>query len=514
MQSISSLNVVDLLLDAVCVVNPDSTIVFVSPAFERIFGYTPAEVVGRRMLDMVHPDDLRATAQQALSVMDGQPQLQYENRYLHKNGSTVHIGWTARWLPDRQVRLAVAHDITARKFVESMQSVIYTISEAAHTTHNLQALFEQIHQIIGGLLPATHFAVALYDASTDVLSFPYHVNQHTPAPAPRALAHDPLCAQVIHSGRTVLITPETRTAQAAKATQAATSTAGTPTPPVTPFALHPGAEADTSAPGHPSPTPLYWLGVPLRTPNGAVGALVLQSYSEQDRYTEKDQELLQFVSTQVASAIERKQMHERLAHMAQYDQLTRLPNRQLFLDRLKTAMARAPREQRLLSLLFLDLDRFKEVNDTLGHAMGDLLLQRIAQRLLECVRSSDTVARLGGDEFVVLLESGHAREHALAVAEKILAAFGKPFELNGTPLVIQPSIGVALYPEHGSEEHHLVGHADEAMYVAKKSGGNRVCLAHPISADAGFGPTESRVATPHPTHPGNPIHPGHSDHRS
>ena len=514
MQSISSLNVVDLLLDAVCVVNPDSTIVFVSPAFERILGYTPAEVVGRRMLDMVHPDDLRATEQQAQSVMDGQPQLQYENRYLHKNGSTVHIGWTARWLPDRQVRLAVAHDITARKFVESMQSVIYTISEAAHTTHNLQALFEQIHQIIGGLLPATHFAVALYDASTDVLSFPYHVNQHTPAPAPRALAHDPLCAQVIHSGRTVLITPETRTAQAAKATQAATSTAGTPTPPVTPFALHPGAEADTSAPGHPSPTPLYWLGVPLRTPNGAVGALVLQSYSEQDRYTEKDQELLQFVSTQVASAIERKQMHERLAHMAQYDQLTRLPNRQLFLDRLKTAMARAPREQRLLSLLFLDLDRFKEVNDTLGHAMGDLLLQRIAQRLLECVRSSDTVARLGGDEFVVLLESGHAREHALAVAEKILAAFGKPFDLGGTPLVIQPSIGVALYPEHGSEEHHLVGHADEAMYVAKKSGGNRVCLAHPISADDGFGPTESRVATPHPTHPGNPIHPGHSDHRS
>ena len=509
MQSISSLNVVDLLLDAVCVVNPDSTIVFVSPAFERIFGYTPAEVVGRRMLDMVHPDDLRATAQQALSVMDGQPQLQYENRYLHKNGSTVHIGWTARWLPDRQVRLAVAHDITARKFVESMQSVIYTISEAAHTTHNLQALFEQIHQIIGGLLPATHFAVALYDASTDVLSFPYHVNQHMPAPAPVALAKDPLCAQVIRSGRTVLITPETRTAQAAKATQAATSTAGTPTPPVTPFALHPGAEADTSAPGHPSPTPLYWLGVPLRTPNGAVGALVLQSYSEQDRYTEKDQELLQFVSTQVASAIERKQMHERLAHMAQYDQLTRLPNRQLFLDRLKTAMARARREQRLLSLLFLDLDRFKEVNDTLGHAMGDLLLQRIAQRLLECVRSSDTVARLGGDEFVVLRESGHAREHALAVAEKILAAFGKPFDLGGTPLVIQPSIGVALYPEHGSEEHHLVGHADEAMYVAKKSGGNRVCLAHPISADAGFGPTENLVASPHPSHPSHPSHPGH-----
>ncbi len=449
MHSISSLNVVDLLLDAVCMVKADSTIVFVSPAFERIFGYTPAEVVGRRMLDMVHPDDLPMTEQEAQSVMDGNLQLRFENRYVHKNGSTVHIGWTARWLPDRQVRLAVAHDITERKFVESIQSVIYRISEAAHTTQNLQALFEKIHQIIGSLLPASHFAVALYDADTDVLHFPYHVNQHIPAPPPKALAQDPLCAQVIQHARTVLITPERR------------------------------AQADALPAEHPNPAPLYWLGVPLQTPNGAVGALVLQSYSEQDRFTEKDQELLQYVSTQVASAIERQQMHDRLAHMAQYDQLTRLPNRQLFLDRLKTAMARARREQHLLALLFLDLDRFKDVNDTLGHAMGDLLLQRVAQRLMDAVRGSDTVARLGGDEFVVLLEGGQAPEHATAAAEKILSAFGHPFDLEGHPQLIKPSIGVAIYPDHGGEEHHLLGHADEAMYVSKKNGGNQVQVARP-----------------------------------
>ncbi|MNV52903.1 Cyclic di-GMP phosphodiesterase Gmr [compost metagenome] len=225
--------------------------------------------------------------------------------------------------------------------------------------------------------------------------------------------------------------------------------------------------------------PLYWLGVPLQTQKGAIGALVLESYTEQARYTEKDKELLQFVSTQVAAAIERKQMHERLEHMAQYDQLTHLPNRQLFLDRLKTALARARRDQSLLSLLFLDLDDFKQVNDSLGHAMGDLLLQRVAQRLLECVRGSDTVARLGGDEFVVLLEGGHAREHAAAAADKILVAFGQPFDLEGIRLSIQPSIGVAIYPEHGGEEHRLLGHADEAMYLSKKSGGNQVRVASP-----------------------------------
>ncbi|WP_010458961.1 sensor domain-containing protein [Acidovorax radicis] len=457
MQSIPSQNVVDLLLDAVCVVHVDSTIEFVSPAFERIFGYAPQEVIGKRMLDMVHPEDLAITQRQAQRVMEGHLQLQFENRYVRKDGSIAHIRWTARWLPDKQLRLAVAHDITERKFTESMQAVIYAISEAAHTTQNLQALFQHIHQIIGRLLPATDFAVALYDACSDSLSFPYHVNEPGPAPTPTTLVQDALCAEVIRSGRTLLLTPDNPPPSDNTGTLEAL--------------LHQQLPHERA--------PLYWLGVPLQTQKGAIGALVLQSYNEQGRYTEKDKELLQFVSTQVAAAIERKQMHERLEHMAQYDQLTHLPNRQLFLDRLKTALARARRDQSLLSLLFLDLDRFKQVNDTLGHAMGDLLLQRVAQRLLECVRGSDTVARLGGDEFVVLLESGHAREHAAAAAEKILAAFGQPFDLEGIHLTIQPSIGVSIYPEHGGEEHHLLGHADEAMYLSKKNGGNQVRVASP-----------------------------------
>lgn len=456
MQSISSLNLVDLLLDAVCVVQVDSTIVFVSPAFERIFGYAPDEVVGRRMLDMVHPEDLAATQRQAQNVTHGELQLQFENRYVRKDGTIAHIRWTARWLPDKQVRLAVAHDITERKATESMQAVVYAISEAAHTTHNLQALFQQIHQIIGRLLPATNFAVALYDPQDDRLSFPYHVNEHLPAPGPMALADDARYAEVIRGGTTLLIKPEAAVAQAAHW-------------PPAPYA--PGAAATATQ------RPLYWLGAPLQTRRGPLGALVLQSYTEQGRYTDKDKELLQFVSTQVAAAIERKQMYERLEHMAQYDQLTHLPNRQLFLDRLKTALARARRDQTVLSLLFIDLDRFKDVNDTLGHAMGDLLLQRVAQRLLECVRASDTVARLGGDEFVVLLEGNQAREQATAAADKILVAFGRDFDLEGQRLCIQPSIGVAIYPEHGGEEHRLLGHADEAMYLSKRSGGNQVRVA-------------------------------------
>ena len=442
MQSISSQNVVDLLLDAVCVVQRDSTIEFVSPAFERIFGYRPDEVLGKRMLDMVHPDDVAMTAQQAQRVTEGHLQLQFENRYVRKDGSIAHVRWTARWLPEQQVRLAVAHDITERKFTESMQAAIYAISEAAHATQNLQALFRHIHEIVGKLLPASHFAVALYDAAQDALSFPYLASASADAES-EIQVRNALCTEVIRSGNTVLLTPHA------------------------PVNLE-------HAPLPQGGTPQHWLGAPLPTLNGPIGALVLRSDGgERGRYTEKDKELLQFVSTQVAAAIERKQMHQRLEHMAQYDQLTHLPNRQLFLDRLRMALSRVRRDQGVLSLLFIDLDGFKQVNDTMGHAMGDLLLQRVAQRLQDCVRDSDTVARLGGDEFVVLLEGAQA----LKVAEKILASFGQPFDLDGVRLHVQPSIGIASHPDHGGEAHHLLGHADAAMYLAKKSGGNRVHVA-------------------------------------
>lgn len=450
MQRISSLNIVDLLLDAVCIVEADSTIIFVSPAFERIFGYAPHEVTGKRMLDMVHPEDLPATQDQAQRITGGQLQLHFENRYIRKDGRIAHIRWTARRLEEHNVRLAVAHDITERKSTEALQAAVYGISEAAHTEQTLESLCSRIHQIIGRLLPAANFSVALYDAPAQTLGFPYHASEHHhPAPPALPLAEAPLHAEVIRTGRTLLLTPGAAEAH------------GSPWP-------EHGARA---------PRPHSWLGVPLQTPQGVLGVLVLQAYSEQSQYTDKDKELLQFVSTQVAAAVERKQTLERLRQMAQYDQLTGLPNRQLFLDRLQTALARARRDGRRLSLLFIDLDRFKEVNDTLGHAAGDLLLQRVAQRLLECVRASDTVARLGGDEFVVLIEGVHSAEQAGGTAEKILAAFGDAFDLGGHRRHILPSIGVSVYPDHSDEAHGLLVHADGAMYRSKKGGGNRICVA-------------------------------------
>lgn len=454
MQNISFLNVVNLLLDAVCMVRPDSSIVFVSPAFERIFGYAPQEVIGRRMLDMVHPDDLEATRNQAESVMDGVLQLRFENRYVRKDGRIVHIRWSARWLPDEQLRLAVAHDITERKVHEARQAAIYAISEAAHAAQTLDSLFQSIHLIIGRLLVATNFSVLLRDTDSQALRCAYHANEHSAAPDTLLCESDERCAQVL-SGKTVLVTPQ----------DAQTRPAGT------------GARA------YAQPAPLYWLGTPLHTQHGVMGALVLQSYAEHEPFTEQDKELLQFVSGQVAIAIERKQMHEKLEYLAQFDVLTRLPNRMVLMDRLQIALARACRDGTLVSLLFVDLDDFKRVNDSLGHAMGDLLLQRVAGRLQGCVRASDTVARLGGDEFVVLLESGHHKDHAHTVAHKILAAFSHPFDLEGNLLHMYPSIGTALYPDDGGDAAALLEHADRSMYLCKQAGGGAVQPASAPAAD-------------------------------
>src|SRR3569623_1612547 len=429
-----SIHFMDLLLDAVCAVDAEGRFVLASAACERGFGYTPGETIGRAMMAMVHPEDRPRTQKMAARGMAGQPVTHFENRYLRKDGQTVHIMWSARWSEADQLRIAVARDITDRKHVESMQAALYAISEAAHTTEDLSAQFREIPQIIGGLLPATNFYVALYDECRDELRFPYYVDEHEHAPVPLKLDSDPLLGEVIRTGQALLLAPETTTVAPASTEIA--------------LALHAN----------------YWLGVPLSSLYGTIGALVERSYTGAIRYTDKDKELLKFVSTQIAATIERKQMYARLENLAQYDQLTGLPNRELLQDRLRIALVKARRDNKPLCLLYLDLDKFKQENDSLGHAAGDLLLQIAAQRLKTCERESDTVGRIGGVEFIVLLERISYERDALVIADKIRIALNQTFTLGNQNLKISPSIGVALYPQHGSNEKELLNHADKAMY--------------------------------------------------
>ncbi|MBI2311406.1 MAG: diguanylate cyclase [Betaproteobacteria bacterium] len=173
-----------------------------------------------------------------------------------------------------------------------------------------------------------------------------------------------------------------------------------------------------------------------------------------------------------ADITERRKDQERLAFLAQYDALTGLTNRSLFRDRLELALARARRSERLVGLLFLDLDDFKEINDTLGHKVGDEVLCVVAARLRRCVREVDTVARLGGDEFTVVLEGLAHVDQISAVAEKILATVREPIPVEGRELHTTTSIGITVYPFDVDDLEHLLQNADKAMYQAKRGGRN------------------------------------------
>jgi diguanylate cyclase (GGDEF)-like protein/PAS domain S-box-containing protein len=170
--------------------------------------------------------------------------------------------------------------------------------------------------------------------------------------------------------------------------------------------------------------------------------------------------------------IERRQAEARVHHMAYHDSLTGLPNRALLSDRLDRAMLAAQRFERKLAVMFIDLDRFKTINDSLGHMTGDQLLKEVASRLCRAVRASDTVARLGGDEFVVLVPGIRTPEEAGQVAEKIIEALSEGFPLERRNLHITPSIGISVYPDDGNDVEALMRNADSAMYHAKANGRN------------------------------------------
>lgn len=435
--------IIDMLVDAICVVDEEGRFVYVSAAFERIFGYTPREVVGRGMIDLVHPDDRARTLESARAVMAGKPNTHFENRYMRKDGTIVHIMWSARWSARDRLRIAVARDVTERKRAEARQASLYDIAQAAHSADSISELYRRIHEIIGRLLPAGNFYVALCDDERAAVYFPYHVDRHDKRPRPQSMDADLLTTRVIRTGKAVLATPGTRAATGHGCGHAA----------------------------------LYWLGVPLETSDGVIGMLAVQSYDPDVRIGDADMEWLQFASGQVAAAIARKQMEEKLRHSALHDPLTGLPNRLLLQQHLQAAQGLSAPGSGSIALIYLDLDDFKHVNDTLGHATGDELLRCVAQRLVESVRSTDTVTRMGGDEFVILLTEMSTPACVAAVAAKVLAAISRPFRLAGREVCITASLGSIEDTSAELDLERMLTCADQAMYRAKGEGGNRACMA-------------------------------------
>lgn len=384
----------DLLLDVVFLVEESGRIAYVNPACTAVFGYPPEEMVGRQILDFIHPGDLQRTLAEIGQIVAGRHGVGFENRYLRKDGSVAHIMWTARWSEEDQLRIGVARDITDRKMAEQRLAGMLALSTAAHGAESVESLFASFHALLQDMMPLRGLAAVLE--------------------------------------------PGARVAYAAT-----TPGAG-------------GTVADTS----------HWYAEPMSTPGMKFGELRFD-VERAAVLSAHDRDVLQFAAAQAAAVIERLALHADLAYAARYDELTGLPNRRLFQDRMQSAFARSRRDRTRGALLFIDLDDFKRVNDDHGHAIGDQLLQTVAHRISICVRECDTVARIGGDEFVALLENVDTMEQAEAIAAKIHKAIGKPLPLAGVRMQAAASIGIALYPEHGDAADHLMRYADQAMYACK-----------------------------------------------
>jgi diguanylate cyclase (GGDEF)-like protein len=199
-----------------------------------------------------------------------------------------------------------------------------------------------------------------------------------------------------------------------------------------------------------TPVDVVLAGSPIRVRNQLVGAVAVYN-----------------------DISERKEMERKLSHIATHDSLTDLPNRMLFKDRLDLSIQQARINQSKVAIMMLDLDRFKEINDTLGHSVGDEVLQMVGDRLKKNLRNSDTVARMGGDEFMLILPNLIGEKNATSIAEKLLHSFTEPIEIAKHELHITLSIGVALYPDDGEEGETLIKNADIAMYQSKQGGRNQ-----------------------------------------
>jgi len=220
-----------------------------------------------------------------------------------------------------------------------------------------------------------------------------------------------------------------------------------------------------------------------------LGALAL-FFRKPSGPSEKDRQLCEICANLAGIAIESRASEEKIRYLAHYDGLTSLPNRFLFKEYLDLALRTARRHDNKFAVLFLDLDKFKEINDTLGHDAGDIALCEIASRLRSCLRHTDKIARMGGDEFYVLIEELEDARYAADVANKLLEAASQPILIGDKECKLSVSIGIAIYPDDGSDGPTLLKNADKAMYKAKDLGKNgfQTC-SNPDSGDAALLPS-------------------------
>jgi diguanylate cyclase (GGDEF)-like protein len=218
------------------------------------------------------------------------------------------------------------------------------------------------------------------------------------------------------------------------------------------------------------------LILPIENNNNVYGCLVLQSVTENKAWSTIDKNSLMIITNIIAGTIERIQQEKQINYMAFYDMLTGLPNRTLFKDRLNQAVMLAERKSEIIAVVLLDLDHFKNVNDTIGYEGGDELIVQVAEKLTSSMRKSDTVSRFGGDEFLIMAHHIRNINDVHTIADKVISIFKTPFTLRNQEVYVSASVGIAVYPYDGDDADTLIKNADIAMYEAKAKGKGQYCL--------------------------------------
>ena len=467
---------VDLSPDAI-VIFCDKRIVFANSAASRLFGAEePIGLLGKHILELAHPQfrDLATRhLEEQLRVQSAVPRA--EMTCLRLDGSVVHVEVSSRYFAfeGKPAVQAIVRDVSERKATErkivrlsNLYAALSQTNKAITRLSEPQQLFEEVCRIVVEYGPIDMASILLIEPRTQLARPVATAGRARDYLARVRVSTDPGIAEGRGLGGTAL-----RTGQHIVCNDL------TLDPRTLPWrtALH---EYGLRSAGN----------FPLRR-NGSVVGLLLLFSSEVGFFDQELVELLLEMSANISFALDamdrerqRRQAEERLTFLAQFDVLTGLPNRTVFRDRLSQAVARARRNGTLVALMFFDLDRFKQINDTLGHGTGDRVLQAVAARLKEQLREVDTISRLGGDEFTLIAEGAGDPERFAALAEKVRQLLSVPLDVDGRQIFISTSIGVTLYPRDSEDVDELVKNADIAMYRAKHNGRNTYLFYAPEMA--------------------------------
>ena len=407
--------------------------------FCELFGYALKEIIGRNIDDgMIHASDKMEEGKK-LSIKGLEGYLNYETIRKKKDGTLFPVSISATPLEiDGQAKREIGTymDISERKLNELLQQVLYNISKAANSPISLDQLYKTIHKELGTIIDTTNFYIALVDGKEDNIYFPYHQDEKdNDFPIMKLSTTDTLTTYVIKTGKPLL---NDNSQYEEMINQGILSPEGSTTP------------------------QSIWLGVPLKIKNKVIGAMVVQSYTHPDLYSKKDIKLMEFVSSQAASAIERKSTEERIKHLSFHDSLTGLYNRAYFEEELERY--NFPRYYPL-SIVMLDVNGLKIINDTFGHSEGDRLLQHFSQVLISVSRQGDILARIGGDEFAIILPSTTSEE-AHSFCERIKKVCQQD-KIKPIYLRLNASLGHATQEGEYKDTNTLLKEADKKMYQDK-----------------------------------------------